>query len=210
MCFSSDKLNAQSTHSSCEKIYFDTKKRVKSLTKRFKSIDFNKGDFIASIGADNGWFEGAASVYYDSLFFYLEDIDSTCLNISHFEKVKNIYSKIKGDKITNQFILTIGNEKSTELPSEKFDKVIMNMVFHHFSFKKEMLTEVKRIIKKEGKCFVMEAIIPKNESHKFSCNYYNDKKQLIKIFEDNGFALLHTEEIFSGGGTWTFTFALEK
>lgn len=211
LLFSFDINNSPSSHSSCDKIYFNTKKKIKkSLSRYFQIINFQKGNVVASIGAANGWFEGAASIYCDSLIFYLEDIDSSCLNNSQLEKVKMTYSKIKGEKISNQFHLILGDEKRTNLPDAQFDKVILNMVFHHLSFKKEILTEVKRILKKDGKLFVLEAILPEIDLKKFSCKYYSNEEPLLKIFEENNFVLTNKEELFPGAGTWSFIFSAKK
>ena len=133
-----------------------------------------------------------------------------CLSEIQLERVKKVYSKIKGDKITNHFHLTVGNEKSTNLPNDKFDKVILNMVLHHFTFQTEMLADIKKIIKKDGKLFVMEAIIPQDKLSKFPCNYYSNQKQLLELVEQNGFELQNKEEVFSGSGTWAFIFGVKK
>lgn len=200
--------NKNNSHNDCSKIYFDTKKKVKLLTNYFQVINFQKGDTIASIGASNGWFEGAASVYYDSLIFYLEDIDTTCLNLEQLNKMIKLYSNIKGKKINNEFILIVGEKTKTNLPTYKFDKVIMNMTYHHLTNKSEMLSEIKRIIKNDGVFFVLEAIIPESQLSKFHCPYYSNQEMLLKEIESEGFNLADKKEISSG--TWAFMFKINN
>lgn len=98
----------------------------------FAFMNFQKGQIVASIGAKNGWFEAAASIYHDSLTFYLEDIDAECLNTPSVEATVALYAKIKKQPIRNRFEMVIGTDSTTKLPSQLFDRVLLNNTFHHF------------------------------------------------------------------------------
>jgi ubiquinone/menaquinone biosynthesis C-methylase UbiE len=171
-----NKLQAQH---GCKESYFNTKKRVEKLKPLFQFMEIKEGDTIASIGAKNGWFEAAISVYYDKLTFYLEDLSDNCLNTNVLDKTIAQYSKIKNKKIENAFIPHIGTDSSTLLPKGIFAKVLISNTYHHFEKKKEMLSDIYSITKPEGMIYVFEPIVFPNQVKNFKCQYYTSKEVLI-------------------------------
>jgi SAM-dependent methyltransferase len=191
-------------HNDCKENYFNTPKRVEKLKPMFDFMDLKSGGIIASIGAKNGWFEAAASVYYDSLTFYLEDIDAACLNEPSVKSTVALYSKIKKQAINNRFESFIGTDSTTGLPDQLFDRVLLNNVYHHFSKKIQMLSDVKRIIKSDGFLYVFEPIILEKQVKSFKCRYYTSETNLILEFEKAGFQYL--EKYQFGEGSLFFKF----
>jgi SAM-dependent methyltransferase len=154
--------------------------------------------------AKNGWFEAAASVYYDSLTFYLEDIDGVCLNEPNVKSTIALYSKIKKRVISNRFESFIGTDSTTGLPNQLFDRVLLNNVYHHFSKKIQMLADIKRITKSDGFLYVFEPIILEKQAKSFECQYYTSETSLISEFEKAGFQYLETYQF--GEGSLFFKF----
>jgi SAM-dependent methyltransferase len=194
--FSHFALKAQ--HGDCKESYFNTLKRVEKMKPMFDFMDLTKGSVVASIGAKNGWFEAAASIYYDSLTFYLEDISTECLNETTVKKTVNQYEKLKKKPINNQFKLAIGTDSTTALPTQLFDRVLINNTYHHFSRKIEMLADVKRITKPDGYIYLFEPIIFENQVKSFKCAYYTSETALISEIEKAGFQFIERYEFAEG------------
>jgi ubiquinone/menaquinone biosynthesis C-methylase UbiE len=189
-------LNAQ--HGDCKEKYFDSAKEVKKLKPLFDFMSLKQGSLVASIGAKSGWFEAAASIYHDSLTFYLEDISAECLNKATVKATINQYAKIKKKSIENKFELVIGSDSATSLPIQLFDHVLMNTSYHHFSKKKQMLEDVKRILKPDGFVYVFEIIIFEKDKKKHPCAYYTSETSLIAEFEASGFPFVDRYEFGEG------------
>jgi ubiquinone/menaquinone biosynthesis C-methylase UbiE len=118
-------------------------------------FDFKKGNAIAEIGAGDGQNIGGFSLFTDSLTFYLEDIDEKYLNQDNFNKVIKRCSKIKSP-LTNKFQLSIGTEKSTNLPDNLFDKIVIVSTFHEFSYMDEMVADISKKLKPNGRIYILE------------------------------------------------------
>jgi ubiquinone/menaquinone biosynthesis C-methylase UbiE len=202
LIFNSFQVIAQ--HNDCKKDYFSTPKRVEKLKPMFTFMDLKSGSIVASIGAKNGWFEAAASIYHDSLTFYLEDIDTECLNESSVNATIALYAKIKKQPIRNRFERVVGTDSTTGLLTQFFDRVLINNAFHHFSKKKQMLNDIKRIIKTDGFLYVFEPIILEKQAKSFKCKYYTSEKSLISEIEMAGF--LFVEKYQFGEGSLFFKF----
>ena len=122
-------------------------------------FELKSGDVVASIGASNGWYEGALSTLTDNVTFYLEDIDTLCLNNQEIGNVVKHYSSVRGKPITNQFIPVIGTEKTTELPDGIFDAIIISVSFHHFTYPAEMMDDIRKKLNPGGKLFIIENVV---------------------------------------------------
>jgi ubiquinone/menaquinone biosynthesis C-methylase UbiE len=160
----------------------------------FDFMDLEKGSVVASIGANNGWFEAAASIYYDSLTFYLEDISTDCMNPTEVQSTIKLYEKIKKKPITNHFELVVGTDSTTALPTSFFSRVLLNNTYHHFTKKSQMLVDVHRITKSGGFIYLFEPIILPKQAKSFKCDYYSNEKSLISEFETAGFIFLERFE----------------
>src|SRR4051812_37257513 len=120
-------------------------------------FNFKKGDFVAEVGAANGQNIGGLSILTDSITFYAEDINAKALNQSNLDKVINKSKKYKNSS-TAKFQLCIGTEKSTNLPDNSFDKIILSSTFHEFTFMDEMLTDIYKKLKPGGQLYILESL----------------------------------------------------
>jgi SAM-dependent methyltransferase len=154
-------------------------------------IDFKKRDTVVSIGVGSGSQEFLFSVFTDSITFYLEDIDTSCITR---EKIKNKYlphySGIRGSNITNNFITASGTDTTIDIMNNTADKVLIINVYHHFSNDIAMVNECKRILKPNGKLIIHEAVMKRNRySFKF-CDYgghYKSEKNFVNNIVNIGF-----------------------
>ena len=166
------------------------------------------GDVIASVGASNGFRAGMLSVLTDSLTFYLEDIDESCLNEEEVKRVWKWYGKVRGTPLTNRYKIVIGTETETRLPDHTFDKIVVSAAFHHFSDQKAMLDDLKKKLKKEGKLYIIENVVKNSgEVRKKTCRHpLLSEADLRKVFEDNGFEVSSVHELHRW---WTKMLVLE-
>ena len=123
-------------------------------------LDFTPKDKIADIGSGNGENIVLISSFYPNLTFTIEDIDSLTCNAQVFSK--NIVQNGFNVNIKN-FSFKYGNEKSTMLPSHTFSKILMFEILHEFTFKDEMLTDIKRILKKDGIIIIADILVFEKE-----------------------------------------------
>jgi ubiquinone/menaquinone biosynthesis C-methylase UbiE len=145
---------------------------------------------LADIGSGEGWLDAAFGIYKDSLRFYLQDIDSAYIKKGRLSEALKSYSHIKGKSITCRYVQAVGTEKNTNLPSSYFDKVLLIDTYHHFSFPDEMITDLKRILKPEGKLIVNEVIARKpGDVYKPCRTVIYTQDQVISSFHRNGFRL---------------------
>lgn len=139
---------------------FLQKKRL-GFTPVLKHANWQAGDTIVDIGAGNGWFSCALAMHHDSLTFYLEEIDSAANSLERRTLAIRHYSKLKGSSLTSQFIPILGTDTQIPLPDQSVHAILLIDTYHHFSKRTEMLQEMHRILKKEGKLFVVELIARK-------------------------------------------------
>lgn len=167
-------------------------KSKQRLCKNFiQKHNISKYDTIMSIGAGSGKFEFLIACFTDSITFYLEDLDTTCITKN---KINNEYlphyAKIKGKPLSCNFIAVKGTEKSVDFTSNKIDKVIIYNVFHHFDYDNEMLEEAYRLLKPCGKLIICEHVLKRNrDSWKFCSagGHYKTEDNFITDVVSKGF-----------------------
>ncbi len=136
-----------------------------------KFFDIKNGETIADVGAAEGYHEGALSLLYDSITFYIEDVDPKDVNQKEIDKTVKHYNKLRSTPQTCKFNWVLGTYKTTNLPDGIFDKLIMIASFHEFTFMDEMMEDIARKLKPGGKIYIMEAfcidkVISCEEGHK--------------------------------------------
>jgi ubiquinone/menaquinone biosynthesis C-methylase UbiE len=178
----------------CGGVYFPNKKIISdSWGSSLSFFDIKEGEKIADIGSKSMTFIGILSVFSEKATFYCEDIDSSCTTQEQADKVIKYYSKIKEAPISNIIIPVIGNEKTTTLPSNFFDKVIIDNSLHEFSDKETMLKDIFRILKKGGKLYDRESLGRKNGEIHIGCNNkLFDENTLINLVSTNGFQYVNS------------------
>jgi ubiquinone/menaquinone biosynthesis C-methylase UbiE len=165
--------------------YLRTSKKKIAIV--LEASEFKPKDKVADVGCGEGFNQ-------DSLNFYLQDIDSTRLRKEKFCVDLKAFSKAKGRETTCSYTPIIGSEKSTRLPTDYFDKVLLIDIFHHLSEPDHILSDLKRILKQRGKIIVFEVIGRRpGDIYKGCGKVIFTKDQIVTSFTRNGF---HIDRIY--------------
>jgi SAM-dependent methyltransferase len=145
-----------------------------------KNMDIQPADNIADIGAGSGYHVFKMAPLANQGQIYAVDIQPEMLAEIERQKEKKNINNVK---------VIQGKEKSTNLPKNTIDKVLMVDVYHEFNFPYEMLLSIKSALKKDGKIYLIEyrkedPKIPIKPIHKMT------EKQAVKEFESAGFRLV--------------------
>jgi len=153
---------------------------------------FKPGQTIASIGAQCCHIEGAFAATTDSVTFYLEDIDSSKFKKEQARFVWDYYAKLRGKPMTCDYKMILGDERSTSLPENTFDKILIINSFHEFTFVSEMLTDIKKKLKPGGILYIDEALPKKPGQLHGVCNLpMLNNEEMIAVFAKNGFEYIN-------------------
>jgi len=119
------------------------------------TINFKNGQIIADIGAGNGYLEGMLSLFFDSLTFFIQDIDTTICNQSAVSRVADFYKNLKKGPFNNKFIAVNGTDSTTNLPDSIFDKIFMINTYQYIKKPKAFILDVKKKLKNDGTFIVI-------------------------------------------------------
>lgn len=128
-----------------------------------------KHETIASIGAGNGQFEAEISVFTDSIDWYLEDIDSNCLNRQNFNRILKYFRRLKKGPINGTFHLVAGEENDPHLPENHFDRVLMINVYHELENPSPLMHKIRKILKPRGVLVISEVMARKKGELHANC-----------------------------------------
>lgn len=160
-------------------------------------LNLKPEDKIADIGTGSGYKLVQISNECPSCTFDVEDIDSLTSNKTILTKW--IYKAGNLTKIEN-FKYYYGDDTTTNMPSNSYNKVLIFNVIHEFTYKKKMLDEIKRILKKDGQVFIEEILVHKKIKKNSKCNYpFLLELDFKKIMEDNNFLLKREITKFDAG-----------
>ncbi|MCD6018452.1 MAG: Methyltransferase type 11 [Bacteroidetes bacterium] len=139
---------------------FETKKQLVDF------IDLKKGDLVAEIGAGDGVNIGILSMFFDSIKFVAQDIDAKTLKNKTYNKVIKKYQNYshKTQSNTNTFELVIGTKNTTNLPDNKFDVLFIINSFHDFDKQDEMLDDIYKKLKPNGRFILLEGFSFPNDT----------------------------------------------
>jgi ubiquinone/menaquinone biosynthesis C-methylase UbiE len=144
---------------------------------------------VLSVGVGDGWREFEYSLTFDSVNFFLEDIDTTCLTKEQLAIDKAKYSAIRGKDITCNFSTVKGTEKTIEYSDTAFDRVLIIHAWHEMTYYHEMVKECCRVLKSGGSLSIAEWVI--EGKYKKGCPHathvYLTEPLFIKEIESCGF-----------------------
>ena len=174
-------------------------KKLNSFYELYESkkgfLDFTgikKGDVIAEIGAAQGMNLGIMSVLFDSVTFYAQDINAKTLSEKNLDNTVKYYSSQRSSKQTNIFKRIIGTITATNLPENTFDKIFIIYSFHDFDRKDEMLEDLVRKLKPNGKLIINDGFSFPGDSiicREAGYHVFTPLKTEIKRFEKHGLYL---------------------
>ncbi|HLX92887.1 MAG TPA: class I SAM-dependent methyltransferase [Puia sp.] len=163
----------------------------KQLGEQVQFYRFHEGERIASIGAQCANWEAAFMTLCDSVDLYLEDIDSTSLNDSQVRSAWQYYSAMANAPIRTTTHVVIGNDTTTLLPSNFFDKIIIINSFHEFNQQVRMLADIRDKLKPGGRLEIDETLARKSGELHIQCHKrIFTEEELIEIVEKTGFHYL--------------------
>ena len=191
LIFSTHAQKLQTFKEHCGGFYKSMDDLHKMQQKEIGFYDFRSGQTIASIGAQCCHWEAAYAATTDSVTFYLEDIDSSKFKKGQVEFAWNYYAILRGRSMTSDYKMILGDERSTSLPENIFDKILIINSFHEFTFQAEMLADIKKKLKPSGILYIDEAL-PKRQGQLHGiCNKpMLTNEETIAIFEKNSFEYL--------------------
>lgn len=153
------------------------------------------GDYILEIGQGNGGHIAYLLSKTDNLSYVGADISATI--IAEAEKINAIF--LQSESVS--FQLTDG--KSLPFENEVFDKIFTVNTIYFWADPLAYLTEIKRVLKPNGKfvlCFADKSFMEKLPFTAYGFNLY-DLEMAISLLTANGFKVIHeqlkTEEINS-------------
>ena len=176
-------------------------KRDSLSTAKFNAVNTFLGlapsDSIADIGTGAGYSLIPIANNCPECKFTVEDIDSsTCNTRSLAKRINNTGNKTR----IENFAFHYGTTKATNLPSSKFNKVLIFDVIHEMTYKNEMLKDIKRILQKNGSIFIEEILVHKSVKKDRICNYpFLTEVEFKKLMTDNNFLIKRESLTFDTG-----------
>ena len=84
--------------------------------------------------------------------------------------------------------MVLGDERSTQLPENIFDKIIIINSFHEFTFQAEMIADIKKKLKPDGILYIDEAL-PKRQGqlHGICKKPMLTHEEMIAVLAKSGF-----------------------
>jgi SAM-dependent methyltransferase len=165
------------------------------------TIKIKKGEIIADIGAANGHLEALLSMFYDSITFFIQDIDTMVCNQKAIDRVIADYQGINNKPFTNKFIAVNGSDIETNLPDSTFDKILMLWTYQYLKKPQNLLMDIRQKLKKEGLFYVINPNIDEKDREmltlKYGWNASPIEKEISDIIEC-GFELIRISRNIDG------------
>ena len=160
-------------------------------------LNLSPSDSIADIGTGAGYSLIPIANNCPECKFTVEDIDSSSCNTKSLaKKINNTGNKTR----IENFAFYYGTEKTTNLLSSKFNKVLIFDVIHEMTYKNEMLNDIKRILQKNGSIFIEEILVHKSVKKDKVCNYpFLTEVEFKKVLTYNNFIIKRESITFDTG-----------
>ncbi|MFD2200863.1 class I SAM-dependent methyltransferase [Shivajiella indica] len=152
-----------------------------------KNLPINKQSVVADIGAGSGYYTFRIAKKVPQGLVYAVEIQNSA--------IQYLQEKSKELNFTN--VLTVqGNEQSPNLPENTIDLAIMVDVYHELLFPQEMLQDIRKSLKPDGKLLLIEyrgedQNVPIKRLHKMTV------EQATKELETNGFRLVQNGQFMN-------------
>jgi ubiquinone/menaquinone biosynthesis C-methylase UbiE len=172
----------------------DSLKAVKKWGKWMPQFDLKANDTIINLGSGNGWREFELSLLTNKLAFYLEDLDSVSLNQANIKKNKTEFTHNRKSPLTNTFQIVYGTTIDIPVKDAFANKVMIMNSYHHFDKKDEMLKEIHRVLKVNGRLIITDHVsLTESRESSYGCDrkyFLLNEKDLIDQIIKAGFSLV--------------------
>jgi len=148
------------------------------------TIKFKIGETVADVGAGNGYIEAMLSVFYDSLTFYIQDIDTVVCNHKAIDNVVSYYQGVNNKPFTNKFIIVKGEDNKTNLPDNTFDKILMLWTYQYFKDPKAIMSDLKIKLKNDGLMYIINPNIDYASGRQLNSEYGWNASPIEKEISD--------------------------
>ena len=169
-----------------------------ALQARYQTLyDFQPKQKIASVGAGGANKEILYSMLADSLVFYLQDVDSTCLSKTALPITIQQHYEATSQVCDDTFISVIGTETDTKLPERFFDKVLIENTLHELTKPDDILQSIRNSLKPNGFLFIEDFIANKpGQRHRGCGKLLYIQPALIDLLDKSGFRLVESHEVY--------------
>ncbi len=128
------------------------------------------------------------SCFVVGITWYLQEIESS--RLYEFGKVLKYHEKVVGSPIDAGFNLVLGNESSTNLPPNTFDRILMFNVFHEIESRSGIMTEIRHLLNEDGELGIMERMGKTDNEIHGDCNFPKlIESNFLKEMNDYGYRL---------------------
>ncbi|MGA0558417.1 class I SAM-dependent methyltransferase [Larkinella sp. VNQ87] len=185
--------HAQVVVNECLDKHYTKRENCEWLLKTYRNLyNFRKTEQIASVGAGSGAREVIYSMMDDSLTLYVQDVDPVCLQPEALSlTIRQLY-QLMGRTCSAMFIPVRGVEKETRLPERFFDKIIIENSLHEFTHPNEMLDNIRRNLKPNGRLFIGELIARRpGRKHQGCRKPLFTEESLVQLLETSGFRMVN-------------------
>ncbi|GAB3004164.1 class I SAM-dependent methyltransferase [Cyclobacterium sediminis] len=157
----------------------DSRSEEENTELAISNLPINENSNVADVGAGSGFYTFRIASKVPEGKIYAVDIQQDALDYIKNKAIKQ--------NVDNVFTV-LGTEKSPNLPEKTMDLVIMVDVYHELAFPKEMLQNIKKSLKPDGKLLLIEY---RGEDPKVAIKPLHKMtvKQVKKELEANGFKL---------------------
>lgn len=165
-------------------------------------LGLEKGDVFADVGASSGVYDIVMATLTEDVTYYIQDIDTDCLNPEELDKIIQYYSEQSGQALAekNHFHITIGEFTQTNLPDNTFDVIYTNGTVHVFSDKEKMMKDIYTKLKPNAYLFIRDDIVKEGEI-KFcpeDGEQLVNENELLQLLNDADFTLVEKIDDLNG------------
>ena len=193
----SQKATGQASKNPCLSTWLTRASNQVLMLDRYQVLyDFKAKERIASVGAGGGSKEIVYSMMADSLVFFLQDIDSTCLTESKIKSTSSQLYRVSARTSTATFTGVIGTEEDVKLPGG-LDKLIMENTLHELTYPEKTIRGIRRSLKPDGFLFIEDIIASKpGQKHRGCKKRLCTEDALISLLDKVGFELVESSYVY--------------